>query len=77
MGQFKARPAALRNEAGWSHEEPNLWPPVENPFLATYTAAWFKVFLNGDKADYYDLIFSDHGDSLCKHAEMEECRVDP
>ena len=45
-----------RDEVGWSHLEPVLWPPIENPFLATFTAAWLKVILNGDRAAYYDLV---------------------
>ena len=61
---------AYRDEVGWSHLEPVLWPPIENPFLATYTAAWLKVFLNGDRGQYWDLIFSDQGDSMCEHAAM-------
>lgn len=74
-------PAAFRNEEGWSHEEPNgrydkgkAW---ENPRLATYTAAWFQVFLNGDTDEYYDLIFSQDDTSLCKYADMVECSVTP
>jgi hypothetical protein len=69
-------PAAYRFEVGWSHEEPNLGPDrTENPLLATYTAAWFKVFLSGDNSTYYDLIYSNSTDSLCNHAEMVECWV--
>jgi hypothetical protein len=74
------RPSAYRNEVGWSHEEPNGRPDKglqwENPYLATFTAAWFQVYLNGDTGEYYDLIFSDADTSLCKHADMVECHVD-
>ena len=50
MAAFNATglPRALRYEVGWSHLEPVLWPPCENPLLATFTAAWLKVFLGGD-----------------------------
>ncbi len=66
-----------RDEVGWSHLEPVLWPPIENPFLATFTAAWLKVFLNDDRGAYYDLIFSAQKDSVCKHAEMVNCSARP
>ena len=66
-------PSAYRYEVGWSHLEPMLWPPCENPLLATYTAAWLKIFLNGDRGFYYDLIYGSGPDSLCRHAPMVEC----
>ena len=68
-------PSAYRYEVGWSHLEPMLWPPCENPLLATYTAAWLKVFLSGDRGEYYDLIYGSGPDSLCRHAPMVECSV--
>jgi hypothetical protein len=73
------RPSAYRNEVGWSHEEPNGRPDKgkewENPYLATFTAAWFQIFLNNDSGEYYDLIFGNSTESLCNHAEMVECIV--
>jgi len=68
-------PWAYRDEVGWSHLEPVLWPPCENPLLATYTAAWLKVFLNGDVGSYHELIYGSGEDSLCGHAEMVACGV--
>jgi len=65
-----------RNQIGFSHLEPVLWPPVENPFLATFTAAWFQIYLNGDTGEYYDLIYGNASSSLCHYAEMKECHVD-
>lgn len=65
-----------RNQVGFSHLEPVLVPPIENPLLATFTAAWFQIYLNGDKGEYYDLIFGSSASSICKYAEMEECIVD-
>jgi len=65
-----------RNVVGFSHLEPVLVPPIENPFLATFTAAWFQIYLNGDKGEYYDLMFGSGATSLCKHAEMKECLVE-
>jgi dienelactone hydrolase len=68
-------PRAYRDLTGSSHLEPVLVPPVENPFLATFTAAWFKVFLNGDRGAWYDLVFGGGADSLCRHAPMTGCYV--
>ena len=68
-------PVALRDLTGSSHLEPVLVPPIENPFLATFTAAWFQVFLNGDTGAYHDLIFGAGPDSLCRHANMTRCYV--
>jgi pimeloyl-ACP methyl ester carboxylesterase len=73
--QGTALPSALRNEVGWSHLEPLLWPPCENPLLATYTAAWLKVHLQKDRGEYYDLIYGTGPDSLCRHAQMVNCSV--
>ena len=69
------RPAVYRYEVGWSHLEPVLFSPApENPLLATYTAAFFKVFLNGESSgEYYDLVFGPGADALCRHAPMVEC----
>jgi len=66
-------PVAMRNEIGWSHLEPLLAPPVENPLLATYTAAWFKVFINKDTGTFRELIYGSGADSLCQHAPMAAC----
>lgn len=69
-------PSAYREASGWSHLEPMLWPPdIENPLLATYTAAWLKVFLNKDRGVYYDLIFGTGPDSLCQSENMTACYV--
>lgn len=65
-----------RNQVGFSHLEPVLIPPIENPMLATFTAAWFQIYLNGDKGEYYDLIFGSSNSSVCKYAAMKECHVD-
>ena len=76
-GGGRGLPSALRNEVGWSHLEPVLWPPCENPLLATYTAAWLKVFLTQDRGEYYELLFGAGADSLCQHAPMVNCSVVP
>ena len=42
-----------------------------------YTAAWFKVFLNGDKGMYHSLIFDKTDpNGLCQLDPMAECTVD-
>jgi hypothetical protein len=70
-------PAAYRNEEGWSHLEPILWPPCENPLLATYTVAWLKAFLKGQDPDgaWKRLVFGSPTDqsTLCGHAKMAQC----
>ena len=74
-------PHLYRNQIGFSHLEPVLWPPVENPMLGLYTAAWFKVFLGGQHEagqKYFDLIYSKTGtDTVFTYAEMKECVVSP
>jgi len=74
-----ALPSLYRDLVGWSHLEPVMGDVFENPLLATYTAAWFKVFLNGAKAgdEYYDLIFGGGPDGICASQPMEECYVLP
>jgi hypothetical protein len=75
----QALPSLYRNVQGWSHLEPVMGAVFENPLLATFTAAWFKVFLNKARAGdpYYDLIFSGSPDSICRAEAMEECYVLP
>jgi hypothetical protein len=53
-----------RNQVGFSHLEPVLSPPIENPMLATFTAAWFNIFLTPNGAPpltagtwWYDAVF--------------------
>ena len=73
-----ALPSLYRNLAGWSHLEPVMGAVFENPLLATYTAAWFKVFLNGETSGaYYDLIFGGGADSVCESQAMVECYTLP
>lgn len=68
-------PIAYRDVTGFSHLEPVLIPPIENPYLATFTAAWFKVFLENDTGYWQDLVFGTGPDSLCKHANMTQCYI--
>ena len=64
-----------RDVQGFSHLEPVLVPPIENPYLAKYTAAWFSIYLKGDTAQKYDLIYGNASDSICRQQEMVECVV--
>ena len=69
--------SAYRDEVGWGHLEAVLWPPTENPLLATYTAAWLAVFLRGDRGVSYQRVFGSGADALCTHAPMVECTTTP
>ena len=66
---------------GWSHLEPVLAPPAENPLLATYTAAWMQVHLNGAPpgSEYYELVYG-HDNStvvpICESQPMVECYIE-
>lgn len=71
--QGKILPSAYRNIQGWSHLEPVLGTVFENPLLATYTAAWFKIHLNNDRGEFYDLIYGNGEDSLCHSQPMVSC----
>ena len=73
MNATKVRPATYRNLEGWSHLEPVLVPPIENPLLATFTAAWFQVTLNDDKSKWRDMIFGQGPGTLCGETPMVEC----
>lgn len=67
-------PSGYRNVVGWSHLEPVLGQVFENPLLATYTAAWFKIHLNNDRGAYYNLIFdASSPDSVCNSQQMVDC----
>jgi dienelactone hydrolase len=66
------RPFAYRNEQGWSHLEPVLLPPIENPLLATFTAAWFKIYVAGDDS-WRAAIYGSGPGSLCGEAPQVEC----
>eukprot|EP00663_Eupelagonemidae_sp_cell21sb_P012643 gene12643-biopygen6983 len=82
-----AHPKVYRNQIGFEHEEPMCGPgdgspqvypcPFKyNPYIAFYTAAWFKVYLHGgrDVSAWHDLIYNENNPaSLCKYADMKEC----
>eukprot|EP01065_Artemidia_motanka_P049725 TRINITY_DN831_c0_g1_i3.p2 TRINITY_DN831_c0_g1~~TRINITY_DN831_c0_g1_i3.p2 ORF type:complete len:305 (+),score=137.15 TRINITY_DN831_c0_g1_i3:63-917(+) len=69
------KPRTYRNQVKMTHLEPVLESITqENPYLGYYTAAWFKVYLNGDKGEYYDHIYNQtDSESLCNYAGMDGC----
>lgn len=71
-------PKMWRYIVGSSHLEPVLLPPAENPLLATYTVAWFKVILNRDPESYWHGMIFDTSDPnyICNSQKMEECVID-
>ena len=75
----QALPSLYRNLVGWSHLEPVMGVVFENPLLATYTAAWFKVILYNEQPGdtYYNLLFGGGPDSLCLSQPMEQCYLLP
>jgi len=67
-----------RDVKGFSHLEPVLSPPIENPYLATYTAAWFAIYLKGEKNandESFQLIYGNRSDSICNYSEMVKCII--
>lgn len=67
-------PRVYRDQVGFSHLEPLNVLGSYNPWLATLTAAWFKVYLNGDKGQWHSMIYDKtSATSLCNYAKMAEC----
>jgi len=59
-----------------NHLEPVLEPPVYNPLIGTYTAAFLKIYLSRDHDVYHDMIFNaSHPDYICNSQSMHECQV--
>ena len=65
-------PKTLRNQKGANHLEPVLIPPIEDPLLAKYTAAFFRAVLLKDGAAHAQF-YGNGTSSLCKSAPMVEC----
>eukprot|EP00756_Hemistasia_phaeocysticola_P019682 Hpha_TRINITY_DN15677_c7_g1::TRINITY_DN15677_c7_g1_i1::g.100037::m.100037 len=73
-------PKVYRDQKGFSHLEPLLivnQVGTYNPWLATMTAAWFKVYLNGEESGmWHDMIYDKSSPtSLCNYAEMAVCET--
>jgi hypothetical protein len=75
-------PRLYRDLVGSSHLEPVLSPPIESPYLATFTAAWLNVFIGQSSgkappgSETYERIFGPTGEgSVCGYAQMANCSV--
>jgi len=73
-------PKVYRDQTGFSHLEPLLIVNAVgtyNPWLATMTAAWFKVYLNGAATGmWHDMIYDKTSPtSLCNYAPMTACET--
>ena len=77
----ESTPRLYRDVHGSSHLEPVLFPPIESPYLATFTAAWFNIFLGqssgraGPGSTAYEAIFGTGTNSVCHYAKMANCSV--
>jgi dienelactone hydrolase len=74
------KPKVLRDLTGFSHLEPVLEPGLGyNPNLATYTAAFMKIYLAPDAEDFgtfHDMIYNEDSENhICKSQEMTRCEV--
>ena len=69
-------PRLYRDLVGSSHLEPVLAPPIEQPYLATFTAAWLEIFLGGNTSSRsYEAIFGSGEGGVCGYAKMANCSV--
>mmetsp|Transcript_18559 Transcript_18559/g.48386 ORF Transcript_18559/g.48386 Transcript_18559/m.48386 type:complete len:88 (+) Transcript_18559:3-266(+) len=82
--QYYKNPAASRQRGFVEktiapHQEPTIL--AFNPYLPQFTAAWFKVFLDGTPVwhgiDFEGMLFGPGRDSLCGggDGEMTQCKV--
>jgi len=63
-------PTTLATIRGGLHTEPNK----PNSRWEAYMAAWFKIYVEGDRGTYFDLIYNDsHPDNLCNYYSMASC----
>lgn len=64
-------PKTLADMVDARHTEPN----VPNSAWGPYMAAFFKVWLEGDRGEYYSLMYNNADpDSLCSYHEMAVCQ---
>jgi len=71
-----AAPKSFRNEKGRGHTEMLDLLVQYNPAVARHAAAFYKVWLNGDRKDYYDIVYGNGSTSFCHYADMYECEHD-
>jgi pimeloyl-ACP methyl ester carboxylesterase len=63
-------PKSLANMIGIQHTEPN----VPNSIWEAYLAAWFKIYMEGDRGEYYSLIYNRaNPDGLCQYYPSVTC----
>ena len=70
-------PRVLRDMAGSSHLEPLKVAGAYNPWLATHTAAWFKLYVSEDAGPLWHSLLYDSSDprSLCRFAPQRRCET--
>lgn len=66
-------PRSFRNEKGRGHTEMLDLAVQYNPAVARHAAAFFKVWLTGDRGHYYDIMYGNGTNSFCGYASMQEC----
>ena len=71
-------PRVLRDMAGSSHLEPLAVAGAYNPWLATHTAAWFKLYVSEDSDPLWHSLLYDSSDprSLCRFAPQRRCETE-
>jgi len=67
-------PKTLANMRGIDHFEPNASPTSQ---WDAYIPAFFKVWIEGDRGDYYSLIYNERDpDGLCQYYNYAVCEHD-
>lgn len=69
----KVSPKSYRNQKGKGHLEMLNLEINYNPAIASHTAAFFNVWLKGDKGNFYEQVYGKGKDSFCGYADMKEC----
>jgi len=66
-------PKSYRNQDGKGHLEMLNLEVQYNPAVASHAAAFFNVWLKGDKDVYYNQVYGTGADSFCGYGRMKEC----
>lgn len=67
-------PKSFRNEKGRGHTEMLDLLVQYNPGVGRHAASFFKVWLNGDRDEHYNVVYGDGPTSFCGYADMKECK---
>lgn len=67
------KPKFLSIRTDSPHTAPVLY---KDSGLGLYTAAWFKVYIEGDKGTYHDLIYGNTPDTMCNYYNMTFCQAE-